>query len=311
MTQESHDQNFKNLFVDFPVEALDWILPKAQQDWGKVWNVQFVRQEQLKHKLNDSHVVLDIPILYNFKRNKVMLWLVEFQDDKDHFSIYTVLHYLTDLMEAYPNMLIIPTVIFTDRKKWREDVKRQLEMKLYDRLLLHFEYVFIKLFNYNARDYFHIPNPVVKILLPKMNYEPHERIEVIRQAYFGLYQLASPALFEKYLYFIDVYAEVQEKERETIYQEIKGKKETAMLAQYMKDKGVEEGVQQGVLQGSAILLSRQMARKYDLSPEGLSAQLEGLKSEELLDLGDRIIDLDSFDEIQQWIRERKQKNIVH
>jgi len=58
--------------------------------------------------------------------------------------------------------------------------------------------VFFKLFDFNARNYYNINNPVVKILLPKMNYKKDERIEVIRQAYSGLFELASHGLFDKY-----------------------------------------------------------------------------------------------------------------
>ncbi|MCA1793707.1 MAG: hypothetical protein LC660_07520 [Desulfobacteraceae bacterium] len=43
--------------------------------------------------------------------------------------------------------------------------------------------MFHKLFDLNARDYYNVDNPVVKILLPKMNYGKEERIKVIRQAY--------------------------------------------------------------------------------------------------------------------------------
>ena len=57
-----------------------------------------------------------MPILYYFEHQKVLLWLVEFQEDKEKFSIYKLLHYTTDLMEEFPNTLVIPTVIFTDRK---------------------------------------------------------------------------------------------------------------------------------------------------------------------------------------------------
>ncbi len=48
-------------------------------------------------------------------------------------------------------------------------------------------------------------NPVAKILMPKMQYPPSERLEVLRHAYQGLFQLASRVHFEKYVDFIDVY----------------------------------------------------------------------------------------------------------
>ncbi|CAN2047454.1 hypothetical protein GMMP13_420012 [Candidatus Magnetomoraceae bacterium gMMP-13] len=247
MTQESHDHNFKNLFLDFPEEALKWILPEVPQEYGKIWKVEFPRQEMKKYKLSESALALDMPIIFYFESKKLLLWLVEFQEDKEKFSIYKLLSYTVKLMEAYPNTQVIPTVLFTDRKKWRLDVARSLENRFKDRLFLHFEYVFIKLFDFNAKDYYNTSNPLVKILLPKMNYKPKERWEVIKQAYIGLFELVSPVLFDKYTDFIDVYAEVGEQEREIIYQEITEEKETAMIAQYIRSKGVQEGVQQGIV----------------------------------------------------------------
>lgn len=217
MTPTSHDQNFKNLFLDFPQEALAWILPQTLEIWGKIRQIDFVRQEPKKRHLADSHLSLDMPILFTFERQQLLLWLVEFQEDKNKFSIYTLLRYTTDLMEAYPRAIIAPTVLFTDRTIWRKDVLHELLSQLQNRVFLHFEYIFIKLFDFNARDYYTSQNPVVKILLPKMNYLPEERWEVIRQAYIGLFQLVSLSLFEKYMDFIDVYAEVRPEERETIY----------------------------------------------------------------------------------------------
>ena len=114
----------------------------------------------------------------------------------------------------------------------------------------HFEYQLIRLFDFNARDYYKNQNPIVKILMPRMNYAPEERPEVIRRAYPGLYQLATPMLFDKYVDFIDLYAGVQDQEREELYRAIVEKKEeTAMLAQYIKKKGFNEGMEKGIQQG--------------------------------------------------------------
>jgi hypothetical protein len=90
-----------------------------------------------------------------------------------------------------------------------------------------------------------VNNPVVKILLPKMNYEPDERTEVIRQAYTGLFQLAALSLFEKYVAFIDLYADVKPEEQRQLCQELIQHEETAMLAEYLKDMGRKEGHKEG------------------------------------------------------------------
>ena len=101
MTQESHDHNFKNVFLDFPKEALEWLLPQVLKEWGPVRHVEFVRQEPKKRKLSDSHLVLDMPILFSFDQHQLLLWLVEFQEDKSKFSVYKILHYTANLTKTY------------------------------------------------------------------------------------------------------------------------------------------------------------------------------------------------------------------
>jgi len=298
MTKQSHDHNFKNLFLDFPKETLKWFFPQAEQNWGNVRKIEFVRQEPRKHKLPDPSLSLDMPILFSFDNQQLLLWLVEFQEDKTKFSIYKLLHYTTDLMEAYPQAQVIPTVLFTDRTKWRKDVVRKLETKLNNRLFLHFEYLFFKLFDFTARDYYNIDNPVVKILLPKMNYKKDERIEVIRQAYSGLFQLASRGLFDKYVDFIDVYAEVSAQEQKILYNEIIQHKETVMLAQYIRDKGMQQGIQQGIIQTTKENIIEILELRFGkISPEiidKINQINDPAKLKELLKKGIQIKEFDSF-----------------
>ena len=343
MTRQTHDHNFKNLFMDFPKEALKWLMPQATENFGPIKNIEFVRQEPKKHKLYHPHLVLDMPILFVFENRKLLLWLVEFQEDKSKFSIYKLLHYTTDYMAAYPDALVIPTVLFTDRKRWRKDVVREIETKFVGRTYLHFEYNLVKLFDFNARDYFHIKNPIVKILLPKMNYKPEEKTEVIIQAYNGLYQLASKKKFEKYLDFIDIYAQIKEDEREEIFKEIIKHKETAMLAQYIKDKGRQEGIlegmqkgilegmqkgilegmqkgilegmqkgmqkgrQEGMQKGASTVVSKLMAKKFRVDPEDSFVALKALSPEEIIELADKIMESDSYDDIKIWILKKTGK----
>ena len=75
-----------------------------------------------------------------------------------------------------------------------------------------------------------------------------------------------------------------------------------MIAQYIR----EEGFKKGEIQ----LLSRQIMKKYHPASEGLKTLLEGLPPDDLLDLGERIIDVDSFEELQRWIQQRKPRITV-
>ena len=266
----THDHNFKNLFADFPREALAWILPEAEKKLGAIRRIEFLRQEPKKRKLADTHLALDMPILFEFEKGQLLLWLVEFQEDKTVFSVYKLLRYMTDEMEAHPKATVIPTVLFTDRRKWRKSIDRELKSAFGGRTFLHFEYVFVKLFDLNARDFYRYDNPLIKIILPKMNYEPEERAEVIRQALTGLYRLVTPMLFDKYSDFIDIYAEIREEERESICQEIAGQKEeeTAMLIQYFREKFSQEGRHEGKQESLMLVL------KAKFGTEGLMSLID-------------------------------------
>jgi predicted transposase YdaD len=285
----SHDPNFKNLFQDFPEETLQWLFPQAEQNWGKIVSIDFTRQEPKKHHLSDAGLALDLPILFHFENQQLLLWLVEFQEDKSKFSIHKLLRYTTDMMEAHPSALVVPTVLFTDRKKWRKTVPLELHTQINDRLFLHFEYVFHKLFDLNASDYYNMDNPVVKILLPKMNYGKNERIEVIRQAYKGLFQLATRGLFDKYVDFIDVYSEISDQEQQQLYETIIQHKETAMLAQYIREKGRQEGMQKGRQEG--MQKGMQKGRQETVIAFVRNAGKKGLSEEMIAQIIDLDVDL--------------------
>jgi len=182
--------------------------------------------------------------------------------------------------------------LFTDKKNWRKNVQKSIESKLFDRLFVHFEYMFIRLYEYNARDYFHLQNPMVKILLPKMNYTPDERWEVIRQAYIGLFQLVSIDLFSKYSYFIDVYSEMDEKEKERIENEMSEKKETVMIAQYFTEKG------------QMSILSNLFSKRFNINKETVKPRLDKLESNDLMELSGLILDYDKPEPIYKWIDAR-------
>jgi len=119
-------------------------------------------------------------------------------------------------------------------------------------------------------------------LLPKMHYKKDERVEVIRQAYSGLFQLASRGLFDKYVDFIDVYAEVNKQEQKKLYQEIIQHKETVMLAQYIRDRGMKEGMEQGMLIDAREMLIEVLSERFGRTSAKLSEQLENIDSRERL-----------------------------
>jgi len=127
-----------------------------------------------------------------------------------------------------------------------------------------------------------------------MNYSPEERWEVIRQAYMGLFELAAPTMFDKYIDFIDVYAEIREDERESLLLEMTKQEDTVMLAQYIREKGFQDGEIIGEMKGRRILLEHQLTRRFGTLPDWGRERLTQATVEQLDRWGDRVLDAESI-----------------
>ena len=84
----SHDQNFKNLVVDYPREALAFFAPGEAPRAGEPTRIVPVREEQLKDHLGDRFRRLDAPLLVEWEdgRREAVLFAVEEETDPRRFS---------------------------------------------------------------------------------------------------------------------------------------------------------------------------------------------------------------------------------
>jgi len=64
----NHDQNFKNLILDYPRQALAFFAAEGAADRLVSAEVIPVRQEQLKNRLGDRFRELDVPLLVQCHR---------------------------------------------------------------------------------------------------------------------------------------------------------------------------------------------------------------------------------------------------
>ena len=71
-SRKSHDHNFKNLVKDFPKETLDLMMPAKLTALGPIKSYTFLDQEPLKDMLSDPHRALDLPILFEFEKRKIL-----------------------------------------------------------------------------------------------------------------------------------------------------------------------------------------------------------------------------------------------
>ena len=83
----SHDQNFKNLIVDYPEQSLAFLAPDEAPKAEDAVRIVPVREEQLKSDLTERYRRLDVPLLVEWKdgRREAILFAVEEETDPRRF----------------------------------------------------------------------------------------------------------------------------------------------------------------------------------------------------------------------------------
>ena len=84
----SHDQNFKNLIVDYPRDSLAFFAPGEAPAPKDDVRITPVRQEQLKDRLAGGYRALDAPLLVEWAdgRRDAVVFALEEESDWRRFS---------------------------------------------------------------------------------------------------------------------------------------------------------------------------------------------------------------------------------
>jgi len=278
----SHDQNFKNLILDYPRQAIEFAAASEAARLDEGVRILPLREEQLKERLGDRFRELDVPLLLEWPdgRRQALLFAFEEETEPKRFSIHRLGHYCLDLAELYHTERVVPVVIFLHPGPFRETLSLGSDTRVY----LQFSYLAWALFGLKARDYFDSPNLVARLNLPNMQYAPEEKVEVYAQAVRGLRTLEPDRERQiKYLDFVDIYANLDETERQRYQQHYAEEIETMSA---FADRFIEQGVQQG----EAAILMRLFARKFgaDLA-ETYRPRIESAEPEQLEAWSERIL----------------------
>ncbi len=110
----SHDQNFKNLILDYPRDALTFFAPSQAPLPEDQVKFTPLRQEQLQQYPGTHYRELDVPLQVDWTdgRRETILFAMEQETDQRHFSILRLVRYCLDLAELYNTNRVVPVVIF-------------------------------------------------------------------------------------------------------------------------------------------------------------------------------------------------------
>jgi hypothetical protein len=324
-----HDQNFKNLILDYPREALSFFAASEAEGLVEGARIIPVRQEQLKERLGDRFRELDVPLLVEWPdgRRAALLFVLEEQSEARRFSIYRLAHYCLDLAELFQTERVVPVVIFLHGGRYRRELTLGGQRHTY----LSFSYLACDLAHTPFERYRDSDNIVARLNLPNLSYPPERKVEVYAQAVRGLMTLEPhPERQLKYLDFIDIYAGLDDNELERYRREYPQEAtQMATFAERFTEKGrqqgrqegmqqglqegmqqglqegmqqglqegMQQGMQEGMQRGEAAVLLRLMECKFKNVPEEVRQRVKEADSQTLLEWSARILTADTVEAV--------------
>ena len=296
-----HDQNFKNLILDYPVQAVQFFA--AEEASEDLWQARIIpfRQEQLKERLGDSFHELDTPLLVEWPdgRREAILFLLEEETEARRFSIYRLAHYCLDLSELAQIERVVPIVIFLDRGHHPQELHLGGERHTY----LSFRYISCELKNLSADAYRNSDNIVARLNLPNMRYAKEQKLAIYHDAQLGLTLLEQDSNKQlKYIDFVDYYADLTDAEIETYRNDYLPEAEERMgLAQILREEGRQEGRQEGEIRGEikgeTQALTKLLKLKFGDLPAWVEAKIDQANKTQLDQWVERILFVDTLEQL--------------
>ena len=306
----SHDQNFKNLILDYPRQALEFFAPEEAAGLDDSVTITPIRQEQLKNRLGDRFHELDVPLKVEWPdgRRAALLFLLEEESDPARFSIHRLGRYCLDLAELMQTNRVVPIVIFL---RGSPHIRRELNLGGDTLSFLSFRYIACVLPDLPAEQYKDSPNIVARITLPTMGYVRQQVIDVMAWALRGLTALEPDVEKQiKYAGFIDAYSHPDDNERQLCAQRYPNEEQamTSIIDRAIAQglqlgreegilKGIQKGLQKGRQEGEAAVLLRQLVRRFGPLGAATIERVQTASSAQLEQWADNFVEARSLDEV--------------
>ncbi|MCC5888777.1 MAG: hypothetical protein JJT88_20250 [Gammaproteobacteria bacterium] len=297
-----HDQNFKNLIVDYPHDAISLFAASVSADVDPDARITPIRQEQLKERLGDRFRELDVPLLVEWPdgRREAILFVIEEETEPSRFSIHRLAHYCLDLAAGFDTERVVPVVVFLNRGPFRRDLRLGSDSQDH----LQFNFLSFSLAEEPAERHLDSPNVVARLNLPNMAYRPEAKVDIYEQAVRGLVMLEPDhGRRAKYTDFIDMYAALDENEWAIDLARAAKEDDVAVsFRQKMEEeglkKGLEQGREEGAHDGAARMLLRQLGLRFgDEASASVRSRVEAAELDEIMAWSDRILTAASLEDV--------------
>ena len=302
LARVSHDQNFKNLILDYPRQALAFFAPEEAPGPEDDVDVVPLRQEQLQERLGQRYHELDTPLQVRWRdgRREAVVFALEEETDGGRFSPHRLARYSLHLAELLRTDRVVPVSIFLRAGPAPETLVLGTERCRY----LTFDHVSCRLDAMDVAAWRNSDNPVALVNLPNMRRPAHmDRVDVFAHAVRGLRAVKPDgAKLAKYLQFIDIYAALTDNEYETYRRRYPEESKTmAGMIQRARDEGMRQGMRQGrdegMRQGLVEVLERQLRRRFGRLPAAVSDRLHRAPAADLEAWAENVLDARTLDDV--------------
>ncbi|GBE90477.1 DUF4351 domain-containing protein [Nostoc cycadae] len=295
-----HDRLFKELLSNFFPEFIELFFPDVSAYWERD-SIEFLPQEVFTDVTEGERKILDVAAKVTF-RNQNTLFIIhtEHQSYSQTNFNQRMFTYFARLHEKYA-LPIYPIVIYShDTPLTPEPNSYRIDFP--NKKVLEFNYDVVQLNQLRWQDFLNQRNPVASALIAKMRMNIQERPIVKLTSLQLLANLElNPAQVQLISGFIDTYLDLNAQE-ERIFQEQLASIEPQQEERVMQI--VTSWMRQGIQQGEAKLILRQLnSRLGEVKPQ-LQAQIQGLSSAELEDLGEALLDFTTTTDLEAWFENR-------
>ena len=290
----SHDQNFKNLILDYPRDALAFFASEEAPLMDDTVRIIPARQEQLQQRLGEHYHELDVPLLVEWTdgRREAILFVLEEESDWRRFSPHRLAHYCLDLAELFETDRVVPVSIFL---RTADAAPSTLTLGTERRRYMTFNYLACKLNEVPSEQWLQSDNLVARVNLPNMDSPEHSKVEVYAQAIRGLLALERDGgKRAKYMEFIDIYAGLTENEFRRYQQQYP--EETSIMAGAFQ-RVRNEARQQGRAEGERAVLERLLRLRFGLLPPDITEKLRQASVSDLETWAESVLDAETLEDV--------------
>ena len=298
MANVSHDQNFKNLILDYPRDALALFAAEEAPEPGDDARVTPLRQEQLKERLGDRFRELDVPLLVEWDdgRREAVLFVVEEETEPRRFSPHRLAHYCLDLAQMFETNRVVPVAIFLRGTPPAGEESAPLVLGTERRPYLTFDHLAFRLAATPYEDWRGSRNVAALVNLPNMRVPAERRVDAYADAVRGLTAVEKdPDRRAKYLEFIDRYADLDKDEYQR-YERDHAKESKAMAGAFQR---VRDEVRQ---ETTRTALERLLQHRFGLLSPGVAERLRRASTSDLETWTVKVLDANTLDDVFETTR---------